>query len=173
MSLGFYGPFSFGPLGVTNKPGPNWIPSTLRLGPSPPPPPLPSLPPPRAAGSATAAAAYRLLSAGATARSSELALEGGRSPISPRGPAPPACPLADAADVGEHQAYRVSSFPGSLARMSLVCIGCEIFLLCSACSSSMEDSNALILPCKRKNKGQGKDKVLPFYSTYCLRRKLQ
>jgi hypothetical protein len=52
----------------------------------------------------------------------------------------------------------VSSFPGSLARMSLVCIGCEIFLLCSACSSSMEDSNTLILPCKRKNKGQGKDK---------------
>lgn len=102
--VGLLWAFSFGPLGITNKPGPNWIPSTLRLGPSPPPPPLPSLPPPRAAGSAAAAsAAHRLLSAGASARSSELSLEGGRCPISPRGPAPPACPLADAADVGEHQ----------------------------------------------------------------------
>jgi hypothetical protein len=34
-------------------------------------------------------------------------------------------------------------------------------LICFGCSSSMEkDSNALILPCKTKNKAQGKGKVV-------------
>jgi hypothetical protein len=36
----------------------------------------------------------------------------------------------------------------------------ELYLRLRPCSSSMEDSNALILPCKRKNKEKGKGKVI-------------